>query len=89
MISPSAGTENQQVICSPLDFGVDDVDCTVVWYDITKVEGRDTHQEVCVADLRRAIVEAGYEPIERDTLYRRVIRHGADWHAQSPACATA
>ena len=62
-----------------LDYGVDDVDGTVVWYDITKVGGSDTHQEVTVADLRRAIVEAGYVPIERDTLYRRVEREGASW----------
>lgn len=62
-----------------LDFGVDDVDGTVVWYDITKVGGSDTHQEVTVNDLRNAIVEAGYEPIERDTLYRRIERDGADW----------
>ncbi len=62
-----------------LDFGVDDVDGTVVWYDITKVGGADNHQEVTVPVLRRAIVEAGYEPIERDTLYRRVVRDGADW----------
>jgi aminodeoxyfutalosine synthase len=71
-----------------LDCGVDDVDGTVVWYDITKVEGRDTHQEVSVGDLRRAIAEAGYEPIERDTLYRRVVRNGADWHVEPPAPLT-
>ncbi len=62
-----------------LDYGVDDVDGTVVWYDITKVGGASTHQEVTVADLRRAIVEAGYRPIERDTLYRHVEREGAAW----------
>lgn len=63
-----------------LDYGVDDIDGTVVWYDITKVGGTTTHQEVTVTDLRRAIVEAGYTPIERDTLYRRVERDGAAWH---------
>ncbi|MEM9019810.1 MAG: aminofutalosine synthase MqnE [Planctomycetota bacterium] len=63
-----------------LDYGVDDIDGTVVWYDITKVGGSDTHQEVTVSDLRRTILEAGYQPIERDTLYRRVERDGADWH---------
>ena len=70
-----------------LQFGVDDVDGTVVWYDITKVGGSDTHQETGVADLRRTIVEAGYEPIERDTLYRRVVREGANWHVEQPAAA--
>ncbi|MEM6459455.1 MAG: aminofutalosine synthase MqnE [Planctomycetota bacterium] len=69
-----------------LDHGADDVDGTVVWYDITKVEGSDTHQETSVADLRRAIVEAGYRPIERDTLYRPVQRDGAMWRlADEPA----
>ncbi|MEM6750071.1 MAG: CofH family radical SAM protein [Planctomycetota bacterium] len=62
-----------------LDFGVDDVDGTVVWYDITKLDGADTHQEVTAGDLRRMIREAGYEPVERDTLYREVVRDGSDW----------
>ncbi len=70
-----------------LQFGVDDVDGTVVWYDITKVGGSDTHQEVGVTDLRRAIVEAGFNPVERDTLYRRVVRDGADWQVEEPAAA--
>jgi aminodeoxyfutalosine synthase len=62
-----------------LDFGVDDLDGTVVWYDITKVGGAGNHQEVSISDLRRSIYEAGYQPVERDTLYRRVEREGADW----------
>ena len=64
-----------------LHFGVDDIDGTVVWYDITKVGGSDTHQEVSVSDLRRTVREAGFEPIERDTLYRRVERDGPNWQA--------
>jgi len=66
-----------------LDYGADDVDGTVVWYDITKVGGADTHQEVTVSDLRRACIEAGYEPVERDTLYRRVVRDGPAWSVQT------
>ncbi|MEM8737436.1 MAG: aminofutalosine synthase MqnE [Planctomycetota bacterium] len=62
-----------------LDHGADDIDGTVVWYDITKVGGSDTHQEVTVSDLKRAIYEAGYRPVERDTLYRPVKRDGALW----------
>jgi len=62
-----------------LDCGVDDMDGTVVWYDITKVGGGDTHQETTVTDLRRAIIDAGYEPVERDTLYNPVQRYGANW----------
>jgi len=65
-----------------LSFGVDDIDGTVVWYDITKVGGSDTHQEVTVGDLRRSVREAGFYPVERNTLYKRVTRDGADWQIQ-------
>ncbi len=64
-----------------LNFGVDDLDGTVVWYDITKREGGhgNNHQEQTVEDIRRLIVEAGFVPVERDTLYRRVVRDAKDW----------
>ena len=62
-----------------LQAGADDIDGTVVWYDITKVGGANTHQESSVWDLQRAIREAGFTPVERDTLYRRVEREGAEW----------
>ncbi len=68
-----------------LQNGADDIDGTVVWYDITKVsqgggaESHGTHQEVGVFELQRAIREAGFNPVERDTLYRPVIREGAMW----------
>ncbi len=68
-----------------LDWGVNDIDGTVVWYDITKVGGADTHQEVTVDALCRVIREAGYEPVERDTLYRRVEREGARWRVADGA----
>ena len=72
-----------------LDYGADDVDGTVVWYDITKVSGSDTHQEVTVNTLRSAICEAGYTPIERDTLYRQVTRDGAAWRVdEGEPCRT-
>jgi len=59
--------------------GADDIDGTVVWYDITKVGGSSTHQETSVWDLQKAIREAGYEAVERDTLYRKVDREGTQW----------
>ncbi len=62
-----------------LRHGADDIDGTVMWYDITKVSGDDTHQEVSVWDLEQAIREAGLQPIERDTLYRPVKRDGRTW----------
>lgn len=60
-----------------LSWGCDDLDGTVVWYDITKRAGdaaAPTHQEFHVNDIRRLIREAGREPVERDTLYRPVRR---------------
>jgi aminodeoxyfutalosine synthase len=66
-----------------LEAGADDIDGTVVWYDITKAVGEGTHQETTVNDLHKAIEEAGYEPVERDTLYRRVVRDGREWRVES------
>ncbi len=58
-----------------LNWGVDDFDGTVVWYDITKREGRGTnHQQLTVEQIRALIREAGCVPVERDTLYRPVRR---------------
>ncbi|MDB5296521.1 MAG: mqnE, partial [Phycisphaerales bacterium] len=63
-----------------LNWGCDDLDGTVVWYDITHRAGdekRPTHQEMHESDLRRLIREAGRTPVERDTLYRPVRRDAA------------
>ena len=58
-----------------LNWGVDDFDGTVVWYDITKREGQGTNrQELAVPQIRRLLEEAGCDPVERDTLYREVRR---------------
>src|SRR5207237_2930349 len=69
-----------------LSYGCDDLDGTVVWYDITKREGHGTHQELHESDLRRLIREAGRVPVERDTLYRPVERHD-DGRTPSPVPA--
>jgi aminodeoxyfutalosine synthase len=61
-----------------LSYGCDDLDGTVVWYDITKREGDGVHQELHVQDIHRLIREAGFTPTERDTLYRPVKRDAAD-----------
>lgn len=58
-----------------LNWGVDDIDGTVVWYDITKREGRGANrQELTIDQLARLIREAGCVPVERDSLYREVRR---------------
>lgn len=63
-----------------LNWGVDDIDGTVVYYDITKREGDGTtHQELTVDNLQRLIREAGCTPVERDTLYRPVKRDRNGW----------
>jgi aminodeoxyfutalosine synthase len=62
-----------------LQCGANDIDGTVVWYDITKVSTENTHQECSTDDLRRAIYDAGFKPVERDTVYRPVTRQGTSW----------
>ena len=44
---------------------------------------------VAVDDIRRLITEAGREPVERDTLYRRVRRSGSQWEAGEPVTSAA
>jgi len=64
-----------------LNYGCDDLDGTVVWYDITKREGernRATHQELGVREIRRVIRQARRVPVERDTLYQPVRRDAED-----------
>jgi len=71
-----------------LQNGADDIDGTVVWYDITKVsqgggaESHGTHQEVSAWTLEKAIRDAGFQPVERDTVYRRVKRDGRTWRSE-------
>ena len=55
-----------------LHWGVDDLDGTVVHYDITRKDQSTTHQELTVDQIRRLIVESGRIPVERDTLYKDV-----------------
>jgi len=60
-----------------LNWGVDDIDGTVIHYEITQRPGPGgRHQELTVDELKRLIIEAGGIPVERDTLYRPVARDG-------------
>ncbi|MGL6073150.1 MAG: aminofutalosine synthase MqnE [Fimbriiglobus sp.] len=61
-------------------YGADDIDGTVVHEKIYHEAGSDSPQELTVAELRRLIVEAGREPVERDTLYNEVIREPGRQH---------
>jgi aminodeoxyfutalosine synthase len=62
-----------------LSFGADDLDGTVVHEKIYHDAGSDSPQEMSVAEIRRLIEEAGRIPVERDTLYREVIREREGW----------
>ncbi len=58
-----------------LNWGVDDFDGTVVWYDITRREGNGTNDQVLdVRQIQRLLREAGCDPVERDTVYNEVSR---------------
>jgi aminodeoxyfutalosine synthase len=64
-----------------LAYGADDLDGTVRHELIYHDAGAETPEVLTVEQIRRLIVEAGREPIERDTLYRRVRRVGTTWQA--------
>lgn len=68
-------------------YGANDIDGTVIFYDITHRGGSDTHQEMTVEQLHALIRNVGQVPVERDTLYRRVQRDGASWQLAEPAAA--
>ncbi len=69
-----------------LDWGCDDLDGTVVWYDITKRQGQGTtHQELHVEDIKRLVRESGHIAVERDTLYQVMRRDDAGVAAETGA----
>ena len=53
-------------------YGADDIDGTVMDYEITRKSFAETQQRLTQAELLDRIVEAGREPIERDSLYNIV-----------------
>jgi len=57
-----------------LRFGADDIDGTVIEEKIYHDAGATTPQGMRRQDLMRLITEAGRVPVERDTLYRSVMR---------------
>ncbi|REJ86545.1 MAG: aminofutalosine synthase MqnE [Planctomycetota bacterium] len=67
-----------------LSFGADDLDGTVVHELIYHDAGAKTPEGLTVEQLHRLIREAGRDPVERDTLYRRVMRDGKDWTVEDP-----
>jgi aminodeoxyfutalosine synthase len=57
-----------------LRFGADDLDGTVAEEKIYHDAGAKTPQVMTRQEIMRLIKEAGFEPFERDTLYRPVVR---------------
>ncbi|GAB4146560.1 MAG: aminofutalosine synthase MqnE [Planctomycetaceae bacterium] len=70
-----------------LSYGADDLDGTVVHELIYHDAGAKTPEGLTVSQLHRLIEEAGREPVERDTLYRRVLREGNSWRVEEPILA--
>ncbi len=62
-----------------LSYGADDLDGTVRHELIYHDAGATTPEVLSVDQIRELISEAGREPIERDTLYHKVIREGNQW----------
>ncbi|HEX6862973.1 MAG TPA: hypothetical protein VF414_09170, partial [Thermoanaerobaculia bacterium] len=55
-----------------LRFGADDLDGTVVEEKIYHMAGAGTAQQLSRPELERIVREAGFVPVERDTLYNPI-----------------
>ena len=53
-------------------YGADDIDGTVMDYEITRKSFTETQQRLTQTELLQRIVEAGRQPLERDSLYNIV-----------------
>ena len=69
---------------SALAYGADDLDGTVRHELIYHDAGATTPEMLSVEQIKHLIEEAGREPIERDTLYREVVRDGSAWRVGEP-----
>ncbi len=57
-----------------LYYGADDFDGTVVEEKIGHMAGADSQQGLTSRQIERIILDAGFEPVERDSLFRKVLR---------------
>ena len=53
-------------------YGADDIDGTVMDYEITRKSFTETQQRLTQTELLQRIIEAGRQPLERDSLYNIV-----------------
>jgi aminodeoxyfutalosine synthase len=70
-----------------LRFGADDMDGTLVEEHIYHMAGASTAQSLSRSELERIVRLAGFEPVERDTLYNPIARPAAP--SPTPAAAPA
>jgi aminodeoxyfutalosine synthase len=68
-----------------LNYGVDDLHGTIMEEKIFHMAGATTPQQQSCAALEKAIREAGREPMQRDTWYRRI---APTWQQPGAASAT-
>ncbi len=66
-----------------LGYGADDLDGTVRRERIHHDAGATSPEGMTVEALEGLIREADREPVERDTLYRRVVRDGTQWSVEA------
>ncbi len=81
------GIETAQIA---LNYGADDIDGTVRHELIYHDAGATTPELLTVQRIRELIEESGHQPIERDTLYRRVHRdpdNFATWSIGTPVAS--
>ena len=74
-----------------LSYGADDLDGTVRHELIYHDAGATTPEILSIDDIRRLIVEAGREPVERDTTYHHVVRDAAnpqEWYVGEPVATS-
>ncbi len=72
-----------------LNYGANDLDGTIIEEEIAHQAGAKTPQFLTKAQLQHLIREAGFEPVERDNLYRTVpvtLPGGAPPAAAHPGC---
>ncbi len=77
----SLGVQTAQ---TALAYGADDIDGTVYREQIHHQAGAQSPEVLSQERLEELIREAGREPVERDTLYRRVHRQGNQWEIEEP-----
>jgi aminodeoxyfutalosine synthase len=65
-----------------LAYGADDFDGTIAQEKIHHAAGADSPERLTLEQIRSLIAETGRDPIERDTLFRKVKREGVNWSVE-------